>query len=183
MENNKRSRHEPKTFIGRFMVYTFIPQYANNVMGLVYIGAAILIIIVGLRGLGASVANNPMVPQFLIGENGRIMIFWVMIALYLEFCLLFILAFVTFFTPEGEVHGKDEKGSVAHGVENIQLEQAAANASKLREQVEVLKRLADDEMRMIEGYLDKFAGISEKITKIQMQNLDSLAQMKETLKK
>ena len=176
-ESKKRNRHEPRTFIGRFMVYYFVPQYANNVMGLVYIGAAILIIIVGLRGLGASVANNPLVPQFLL-EGDRIGIQYVMIALYIEFVMLFILAFVTFFTPE-ETHHKDEgKGETAAAAES----KININAKEIRDSVDILKHLTEDEMQMIDGYLERFDKISEKINEINRKNLAALSDMKETLK-
>lgn len=177
-ESKKRNRHEPRTFIGRFMVYYFVPQYANNVQGLVYIGAALLIIVVGLRGLGASVAGNPLVPEFLI-EGDRIGIQWVMIALYIEFVMLFILAFVTFFTPE-EPHTKEDKEKAdAAGAAQAKIN---INAKEIKDSVDILKSLTEDEVKMIDGYLERFDKISEKVNDINKKNLQALSEMKETLK-
>ena len=91
--------HQPKTAIGKFMTFKFIPKYSNNVMGLVYLGAAILIIIVGLRGLGAIAGTVGLIPSFLIGADNKIDPYWVMLALLLEFGMLFLLGIVTFYTP------------------------------------------------------------------------------------
>ena len=66
------------------MVYKFVPQYANNVQGLVYMGAACLIIIVGLRGIGKVAASIAIVPKFLLGLDGKVAPMWVMAALFLE---------------------------------------------------------------------------------------------------
>ncbi len=176
-DSKSRVSHEPKTGFGRFMVHYFIPQYANNVMGLVYIGAAILIIIVGLRGLGSSVADNPLVPQFLI-EDGRIGIQYVMIALYLEFVMLLILATVTFFTPEdSNFDKKKDAGSQVTHVAGVNVD-----VSQVEENLKKLKTVAEDEMRLIEGYLEKFDSIADKVNNINRKNLEALSDMKEMLK-
>lgn len=175
-ENKTRNRHEPKTPFGRFMVYHFIPQYSNNVMGLVYIGAALLIIIVGLRGLGGGLDQVSLVPNFLLNADGRIAIEFVMAALYIEFFMLFILAFVTFFTPEDEYHATSVKVE-EHAGPKINI-----NAKEVRDSVEIIKDLTDEEMKMIDGYLERFNKISEKINDINRKNLLALNEMKDTLK-
>lgn len=183
----KKPDHEPKNALTRFMVYTFIPQYANNVVGLVYAGAAILIIVVGLRGLGSTVADNPLVPGFLIDfESGKIKILFVMIALYIEFAMLLLLATVTFFTPEGDIDTKkdDKKGPATIDVSKI--DEATIEVEKaqkrLQSQFDSLKKSTEDEINLIEAYLDKFSVLSDKVNKIQTQNIESLIKMRETLK-
>jgi len=64
--------HQPKTVVGKFMANKFIPKYANKVMGFVYLGAAVLIIIVGLRGLGSLAGTVGIIPSFLIGPDNKI---------------------------------------------------------------------------------------------------------------
>ena len=97
MASGKVVHEQPKTAFGRFMVYTIVAKYANNIQGFVYMGAAILIIIVGLRGLGELAGTLSAVPKFLLDHEGmKIDPNWVMIALFLEFFLLMILAIVTF---------------------------------------------------------------------------------------
>lgn len=186
----------PTTAFGRWMVYKVIPQYYNNINGVVYMGAAILIIIVGLRGLGSIAGQLPVVPDFLLDNAGeKIDPNWVMIALFLEFVLLMILAVVTFFTPE-EFHYMDEEEETAAAVaahdnammahdQNIsakQTEEIEKRQAHLKQQLESLKSMTEEETAMIDEYLNKFDMISAKISKIQMNNLDALNKMKETLK-
>ncbi|MBI2417880.1 MAG: hypothetical protein HYV28_08255 [Ignavibacteriales bacterium] len=137
MSAKNTNQSGPKTAFGRFMVYTFIPNYANNVQGLVYMGAALLIIIVGLRGLGAVAYNIPIVPKFLLDEaTHKVSANWVMIALFTEFSLLMILAIVTFFTPE-EMGG----GAEHHAKAPTQSEEIVKIKLALKE----LKEVADEE--------------------------------------
>lgn len=174
MSNNGKILHEPKTAFGRYMVYTFIPKYSNNVMGLVYVGAAILIIIVGLRGLGTVAGELAIVPGFML-QGQKISPNWVMFALVLEFFLLMVLATVTFFTPEDMDHHSHQPAE-AHN------KAAGHQAANLKADLEQIKSLTDEEVKMIEGYLEKFAAISNKINKIQMNSMQALNSMKEAIK-
>jgi len=105
----KTQQDGPKTRFGKYMVNKFIPQYANNVQGLVYLGAAVLVIIVGLRGLGTVAGHIAIVPKFLLEydpelQGSAVSPTWVMFALFLEFFLLLLMATTLMFTPEEE-HG------------------------------------------------------------------------------
>lgn len=100
----------PKTGVGEWMVNYFIPQFENNVMALVYLGAAFLVVIVGLRGVGEAINNVAFVPKVLIDKTivgGEEMVHLsnnvVIIALLLEFFLITSMAFVMFFKPEQPV--------------------------------------------------------------------------------
>ncbi|MCF8240749.1 MAG: hypothetical protein K9J16_05125 [Melioribacteraceae bacterium] len=173
MAANENKANQPKTAFGRYMVYKFIPAYANNVSGVVYMGAAILIIIVGLRGLGKVAGELAIVPKFLLdAEGAKIDPNWVMLALFLEFFLLMILATVTFFTPE-EAHGPGEETAD---------EKPAVERPDFKKELEHLKNLTDEEVKMIETYLEKFESIQNKITQIQMNSMKALSSMKDTLK-
>jgi len=97
----------PKTGIGEWMVYYIIPQFENNVMAMVYLGAAFLVFIVGLRGVGEAIKNVAFVPDFLIdttGEMAHLSNNVVILALLLEFFLITTMAFVMFFKPEQPVN-------------------------------------------------------------------------------
>lgn len=174
----------PKTAFGKWMVYKFIPQYSNNVQGLVYVGAAVLIIIVGLRGLGTVAGDLAMVPSFMIDEKNAIDKNWVLGALFLEFFLLFILALVTFFTPE-EVHygeeQKDQAGSSAVSPNVINVPKGLS--ADLKAELESLQKVTDAQMKAIEDYVDKYNALSKKITMIQQSQLNSLAELKNQLNK
>ena len=180
MASETNKGNQPKTAFGRYMVYKFIPQYANNVSGIVYMGAAVLIIIVGLRGLGSVAGQIAIVPKFLLGGDGKILPTYVMAALFLEFSLLLILAIVTFFTPE-EVHegDKHEKGAE---VEAEVRKLARFESPDFEKELERMKRLTDEEVKMIETYLDKFDGISKKINDIQKSNVEALQSITNALR-
>ena len=164
--------HQPKTFIGKFMVYKFIPKYANNVMGLVYLGAALLIIIVGLRGLGSLAGTVGLIPDFLIGPDNKIDPYWVMFALLVEFAMLFLLGIVTFYTPSEyvDILHTEEKDTDIKG-----------SAKELRNELRELKDFADEEMRVIEDYVEKFDSLSQKVRNIQISSIKAITSMKDTI--
>ena len=164
--------HQPKTAIGKFMTFKFIPKYSNNVMGLVYLGAAILIIIVGLRGLGAIAGTVGLIPSFLIGADNKIDPYWVMLALLLEFGMLFLLGIVTFYTPSEYVdilHTDGEESKVK------------SSAKDLKNELRDLKDFADEEMRVIEDYVEKFDSLSQKVRDIQLSSIQAISKMKDTI--
>ena len=164
--------HQPKTAIGKFMTYTFVPKYSNNVMGLVYLGAAILIIIVGLRGLGSIAGTVGLIPSFLIGADNKIDPYWVMLALLLEFGMLLLLGLVTFFTPSEYIdiiHSDDKKAEFK------------SSAKDLKNELRDLKDFADEEMRVIEDYVEKFDSLSQKVRNIQLSSIQAISKMKDTI--
>lgn len=164
--------HQPKTAIGKFMTYTFVPKYSNNVMGLVYLGAAILIIIVGLRGLGTIAGTVGLIPSFLIGADNKIDPYWVMLALLLEFGMLLLLGLVTFFTPSEyvDIIHTDEKGA-----------EFKSSAKDLKNELRDLKDFANEEMRVIEDYVEKFDSLSQKVRDIQLSSIQAISKMKDTI--
>ncbi len=86
------------TKFGCWMVHRAIPQWENNVMALVYVGAAILVIVVGLRGLGPIVGRTFF--KFLTDSSGSIATTIVITALLIEFIMICTLAVFMFFKPE-----------------------------------------------------------------------------------
>lgn len=70
-----------------YMAHHFTEKYANNVTGFAYIGAAILIIIIGIRGL-----------KFIPPTEPSLILF----AILLEFSLLALLGVSLFYTEEEE---------------------------------------------------------------------------------
>ncbi len=74
-------------------------RYFNVIQALVYAGAAFLVVIVGLRGLG-DLSQNGYVPGWLLEpETGRISVNFVIAGLVAEFAMLMALAFVFFKAP------------------------------------------------------------------------------------
>ncbi len=168
----RRKANEPKTAFGRYMVYTFIPNYANNVAGFVYFGAAFLIIIVGLRGLGKAAGQLSVIPKFMLTEKGSLDPNWVVGAILLEFTLLVLLALVTFFTPEDAHHGGKKE-------EESEFKKPSIDFHK---EIRELKDVTDEEIKMINDYLDKYEALAKRIAELQKITLQSLQQMKEAVK-
>jgi len=107
-EHKLHSDTGPKTAIGEWMVNYIIPQFENNVMAFVYFGAALLVVIVGLRGVGAAIEDVAFIPDFLIHtdpESGvkHLSSNVVILALLFEFLLIATMAAVMFFKPEQPV--------------------------------------------------------------------------------
>ncbi|MGE5354231.1 MAG: hypothetical protein ACM3Q2_12485 [Syntrophothermus sp.] len=154
-----------------YMTSEFVPKYANNIMGIVYTGAAILIIIVGLRGLGSVVSQIPFIPKiFIDSATGKIHPDLVMFALILEFCVLLLLAFTTYFTPV-ENQKKDEASLPGR-----------VNLSSIREELDQLKKLTDQDVKLIDSYLSDFEQLSARLANIQMNYVQALSTMKQAIK-
>jgi hypothetical protein len=81
----------------------WIEKYENDVMGLVYFGAALLIFLIGLRGLGTDIPSF-----FLIGEETRLNSWIIVIAVGLESLLILLMA-ATNWAKEEEHVGKTLK--------------------------------------------------------------------------
>jgi hypothetical protein len=68
-----------------WMVHEIVKKYENNVQGFAYLGAAVLIFVIGFRGI-----------QYLTKEDSA----FIVLALALEFTLIGILGLVIFYKPE-----------------------------------------------------------------------------------
>lgn len=172
---NQKPVGGPKTSFGRYMVYNFIPNYANNVQGLVYMGAALLIIIVGLRGLGTVAYTIPIVPSFLFDESHKVSPMWVMTSLFLEFALLMILAIVTFFTPEeAGGHGPEESKPV--------VPMSDAEVAKAKMMISDLRGVVDTEMKAINDQLANLENVNKKLTAVKTEFYKSISELKQVFK-
>lgn len=173
---------EPKTGFGKWMVYTVIPQYSNNVQGLVYIGAALLIIIVGIRGLGTLAGELAIIPAFILDHEGKLNANIVMMALFLEFFLLLVLALVTFFTPEDISYhsGENEEGGASHasaGVVNV----PKGVSQDLKNELEQLKTVTDQQLKAIDDFVEKVNALNRKLTKVQLDSIKALQEMSQNI--
>lgn len=174
MDTQIKTANIPKTSFGRWMVHTVIPNYANNVQGVVYMGAAVLIIIVGLRGLGKIAGQLAVVPKFLI-TDGKLDPNYVMMALFLEFFLLLILAMVTFFTPE------DSHGSVPeHNPKSV--EKFGLDVTTIKQELSQLKGIAYEDLKVIDDYVEKMTQISKRLAHMNKEYLAAVNEVKQTYK-
>lgn len=79
----------------RKIAFKFIPRYENNVLALVYIGAAFLVVVLGLRGLGSSI------PDFMQDPLTHRLQNWVVFtALFTEFLMILFLGLTMLFKVE-----------------------------------------------------------------------------------
>ena len=69
-----------------WLEYDFAERHEKSIQALVYFGAALLVIIVGLRGLG-DLSNLSYMPKFLLNPEGKIDSNFVMIGLLVEFTM------------------------------------------------------------------------------------------------
>lgn len=141
-------------------------NHANKVMGLVYVGAAFLIIVVGLRGLGSIVGEISLIPGWLVDSaTGKIDSNWVIAALFLEFFMLMLLSAVTFFTPQEES------------------KKTMATLEEFKEGIKEIKSFTEEELKVMKGYIEEFEGMSNKISQVHTTNVEALKKMSEILKK
>jgi hypothetical protein len=89
-----------------YMRFYFTVKYGNTVLGFVYIGAAVLIIIVGLRGLKFIPPTQPSVVLFALG---------------LEFTLLVIYAFSLIYTKQDDEQEAEHSSKGTGGTDYMYL--------------------------------------------------------------
>lgn len=104
-----------------YMRYYFTVKYGNAVLGLVYMGAAVLIIIIGLRGLKFIPSTQPSLVFFALG---------------LEFSLLITYAFTLMYGKQDE-----ETGTLTTSTESDHLELFSASKPVNSKEAENLLRL------------------------------------------
>lgn len=107
--------------LGLYMQRHFTIRYENPVLGLIYIGAAVLIIIIGLRGL-----------QFIPKDSPSLVLF----AISLEFMLLIVYAFTLMYTKATE-----QTEATEAGLPELQTLFGASTGGSSRQQAERLLRM------------------------------------------
>ena len=161
---------------GKF--HDFSVKHYNKVLGLVYIGAAVLVIIVGLRGLGSIVGDLAIIPSFFIDPaSNKIDSDIVMFALILEFCMLMLLAAVTFFTPHDELINEGEEDSEKQLLRKLN----TLDAYKIS--LEEVKNYTDAELNALRSYLYQYEEMTNKLAQIQSQNVENLKKISEYIKR
>jgi uncharacterized protein (DUF885 family) len=93
-----KKRKKSKSGFQHWLKYRFATEFDQYIQALVYFGAAFLVIIVGLRGLG-DLSSVTFIPDFVLDDNGKIGANIVMVGLFIEFLMLCLLAAVSYFSP------------------------------------------------------------------------------------
>ena len=190
-----RKQKKSKSTLGDWLRYRFATEFDQNIQALVYFGAAFLVIIVGLRGLG-DLSDVSFIPNFFLDSNGKIDAHIVMIGLVIEFLMLCLLAAVSFFAPaEKRADLQSSIDNLSKSVEKLSetvpselvqkiitsaQETAAASEKLLSEEIEILNKFRsklDDRIRQIDQ------DIILVRQNIAQGIIDSSAQMEEVVKK
>ncbi len=139
-----------------YLAHHFSEKYSNNVTGLAYAGAAVLIIAVGIRGLKFIPANKPSLILF---------------AILLEFTLLSLMAITIFYTEEEE--RMDKLMKKMEDANRSQLETLRGQQSDIHQ---MATALVGDTSRIVKERVE--AAISEYMTSgdhMQKQIAQSIA--------
>ncbi len=96
--NPFKKQNKQKEDFSYWLQHRFAIDYEQHIQALVYVGAAFLVIIVGLRGLG-DISDISFVPRFLLNDEGKVHSNIVMVGLFIEFTMLLLLAAVSYFAP------------------------------------------------------------------------------------
>lgn len=152
-----------------WLKYNFAAEYEKSIQAMVYAGAALLVIIVGLRGLG-NISDVPFIPDFLLNHEGKIDSNFVMIGLLVEFTMLCLLAAVSFFSPRDS--DKDLQSSINNLAETVD----TLSETVPSEVGQTLMKSAQETKSAIESFLNKEMEILDKIKK---QTEERLLQLNE----
>jgi hypothetical protein len=190
-----RKRKKSKSKLGDWLKYRFATEFDQYIQALVYFGAAFLVIIVGLRGLG-DLGDVSFIPQFILDSNGKIDAHIVMVGLIVEFLMLCLLAAVSYFSPvekraDLQLSIESLSTSVEKLSETIPSELVGKLITSAQETAAASEKLLSEEIEILNNFRSK---LDEKIRQIDQdiilvrQNIaqgiiDSSAQMEEVVKK
>ncbi len=139
-------------------------RYSNVIQSLVYAGAAFLVVIVGLRGLG-DLSQINFVPIWLLEENtGRISVNIVIAGLVAEFAMLMALALLFLKTPrfnsEAITVSKSATSTLVTSASDVEklVEAERQLIESLGKKIEVL---IESERRIIEQIGNKYNDVAE----------------------
>jgi hypothetical protein len=121
-EGGREEHLEGKHAFSKWMIAEIVHKYENNVQAMAYWGAALLIVLIGLRGM-----------QFMSKHDPTLLL----IGLELEFTLIFLFGLLIFYRPE------DHTGRIGGHDKDIHAELEAAKET-IRKHEELLKVVTED---------------------------------------
>ena len=173
----------------------FAVEYERHIQALVYIGAAFLVIIVGLRGLG-NLSQVPFLPDFVLDIEGKIEANIVMVGLLVEFIMLCLLAAVSYFAPNEKQDdlqssieslsvsvtelSKSVPSEIVQSLIHSTQETASAAGNLLSEEIEILN---DFRTKLDEKIVQIDQDIIQVRKRIAQGIIDSSSQMESFIKK
>ena len=166
-------KHSRNNSFSHWLKYNFAAKYEESIQAMVYAGAALLVIIVGLRGLG-NISDVPYIPDFLLNHEGKIDSNLVMIGLLVEFTMLCLLAAVSFFSPQ------DRDKNLQSSINNLAETVDTLSKSVPSEVGQNLMKSAQETKSAIESFLNKEMEI---LNKFKTQTEERLLQLNEDIVK
>jgi hypothetical protein len=156
--HSKRHRHSEPNFAVR---------HERLIQSLVYVGAAFLVIIVGLRGLG-DLSRTTFIPNFILDADGKIESNIIMIGLLIEFTMLCLLAAVTYFTTDERQDGlqisiENLSESVSKLTQTMPSEIVQKLIQSTEETASSASRLLSEEIEILNNFRSR---LDEKIVQI-----------------
>ena len=155
----QRNRFRIGAALRLYMAHHFTERYSNNVTGFAYGGAALLIVVVGIRGLKFI---PPTRPSLILG------------AIFLEFSMLALLAFTLYYTEEEERMDKMLKKMEDASRSQLDILQEQQRDIRLfvdkliGESSEMIKRRVEE---ALSEHLSNDEAMREKISKAIVENL------------
>jgi hypothetical protein len=125
---------------GRWMEEKITANYENNVQAMAYVGAAFLILMIGLRGIKFVSKTEPTL---------------ILLALELEFSLLLLLGAVIFYKPEEIKQGATDEMKTKLEKTEKELVETHKRLEKLENSVEDFKRKFDQTQSALKTDLHK----------------------------
>jgi len=162
------------------MAVEIVPKYINKVQGLVYLGAAVLIIVVGLRGLGEAASTVGFLPDFLF-RDGRIKLDFVVGALFLEFTMLLLLSFFTYYTRDSKPESSTGN-STETPAKKEELLSAQIDFENLKKNLEELKNIAKDDAHHLDTYLQNMHQLNQKLAAVHKEYTAVMSDIKQGYK-
>lgn len=168
MQPKYHRRHKRnKTGLMHWLKYKFATDFDQYIQAMVYFGAAFLVIIVGLRGLG-DLSGATAIPEFFLDADGKIDSRWVMTGLVVEFLMLCLLAAVSFFSPSEKREDLQSSIeslslSVAKLTDTIPSELVQKLISSTQETATAAERLLSDEIEILNNFKAK---LDERIAQL-----------------
>jgi hypothetical protein len=149
----------PNTEFGTKFRFLRVPKNENNYLAFVYGFAALLVVVLGLRGLGTQISQ--VLPDWLVqiitDSSGRLHTRIIFVALLAEFLMILLLAITMFFKLE-------EHESLFSLVEDIISNKHKAISKTLLP--EDFERIADEIMDLSNQNKELCSEIIKKITKL-----------------
>ncbi|GBD88049.1 hypothetical protein BMS3Abin03_01983 [bacterium BMS3Abin03] len=145
--------------LGYWMRNRFAIHYERHIQALVYVGAAFLVIVVGLRGLG-NLSDVSFIPAFILNDDGKIESNIIMIALVIEFSMLCLLAAVSYFAPSEENEDLQSSidslsSAVQHLSQTIPSEIAEQLIGSAQKTASAAETLLTDGIEILNGFRSK----------------------------